>query len=207
MGHRGRIVVTLFALTALASACTSSEQGNPTSGGTTESSASSVSSVPSTAPPSTLPTSTSSAPSNVDLTTVNACQLFNSGVSAAAETKGTTQKVSVPRLPGASGCFQFNESKNVGLILAVSTDMDVNDFQSSMGTQPQSFTVAGFPGVVIAPPAPDSVCFGGVGMGDHQLLYLQYALANPGGSPKVPQQQLCAKLQPIAEQVVTELLQ
>lgn len=202
MGHRGRIVVvTLFALTALAS-CTSSEQGNPTPGPGSLSTApppSSASSAP--------PTSSSSAPSQVDLSGVNACELFNPAVSGAAETKGTAQEVSVPRLPNASGCFQFNESKNVGLILAVSTDMDVNDFQSSMGTRPQSFTVAGFPGVVLAPPAPDSVCFGGVGMGDHQLLYLQYALANPGGSPKVPQQQLCSKLQPIAEQVVTELLQ
>lgn len=206
MGLRDRpvlIMVALAALAGLATACTSSEQGTPTAGGTPTSTAPPVTG---SSTPSTPPTS-GSIPNPVDLSSVNACKLFTSAVSAVAETTGTPNKASVPRLPKASGCFQFNESKNVGLMLAVSSDINVNDFQMSMGTQPQSFTVAGYPGVVIAPLVPKTVCFAGVGMGDHQLLYLQYALANPGAQPQVSQDDLCGKLQPIAQQVVAQLAQ
>lgn len=213
MGHRGRSIVTLFALAALAglvTACTSSEQGTPTAapGATGQSSSSTTPPAPPPSSPSspTAP-STRPIPKQVDLTKVKPCALFTSAVSVLAGTAGdddTPQEDEVTSLPDATGCFQVNDKNNVGLTIAVATSTAVDSFAQNPAYQVQQFTVQGFPAVVVVPKGVPA-CFGGIGMADHQMVYLRYGLANPASSPQVPQGQLCARIRPIAEQVVAQL--
>jgi len=209
MGLRDRPVLMLVALAALAglSACTSSEQGNPTPG---PSSAPSASATSATVPTVTMPPTSGSGATitnPIDLSGVKPCSLFTSAVSAAAQTGGDGGKLlpaDEDSLPGAKGCFQVNGKANVGLTIAVAPNTDVNSYSKARPGQTQQFTVEGYPAVVIAPSGVPA-CFGGIGVADHQMIYLRYGLANPTSSPQVPQAELCSRLRPVAEQVVAKL--
>jgi uncharacterized protein DUF3558 len=138
---------------------------------------------------------------------VKPCTLFTTQVSAAAQTSGDGGKLletDEDSLPGAKGCFQVNGKANVGLTIAVAPNTDVNSYSQSRPGQVQQFTAGGYPAVVIAPTGVPA-CFGGIGVADHQMVYLRYGLANPTSSPQVPQEELCSRLRPVAEQVVAKL--
>jgi hypothetical protein len=201
MGHRGRLIVTMFALAGALTACTSAQQGSPT---TAPGSSTTAATEPSSAQdPAPTPTITDP----VDLQGIKPCSLFSGQVSAVADTSGDAQTIAMPTLPDSSACFQFNDKANVGLTLAVATTTGIEDFADPQAGQVQAFSVAGYPAAVLTPSTSETVCLGAVGMADDQLLYVQYALANPGGTPKVPQQQLCAKVRPIVEAVVAQIAQ
>jgi hypothetical protein len=204
MGLRGKPVIALvaLALAGLASACTSAEPGTPapTSGS---------SSVPTVPPPgsTTSAVPTAPVPNPVDLASVKPCSLFTSAVSTAAQTGGDGGKLletDESSLPGAKGCFQVNGKANVGLTVAVAPNTDINSYSKSRPGQVQQFTAGGYPAIVIAPTGVPA-CFGGIGVADHQMVYLRYGLANPTSSPRVSQDELCSRLRPVAEQVVAKL--
>ncbi|HVX43909.1 MAG TPA: DUF3558 family protein [Mycobacteriales bacterium] len=188
-------------LGGLAAGCTGRTEGTPVAA--PSSAASSAPAAPSG--PSTAPVPPSIA-HPIDLRSVRPCSLFTRVVTALAQTAGDgpPSTTEVPRLPDAPACFQFNGDHNLGLTLAVSPNTNLAEFQTSLVGQVRHFTVNGYPAVVIVP-ALSAVCFAGVGVADHQLLFLQYALASPIAQPKVPQTRLCSTLRPIAERVLTAL--
>ncbi|TDQ05403.1 DUF3558 family protein [Labedaea rhizosphaerae] len=213
MGLRDRpvlIMVALAALAGLVSACTSSEQGTPTPD--TSSSAPTAPPTSASAPTLTSPPTTGSGGTTIanpiDLSGVKPCSLFTSAVSAAAQTSGdggTPQKVEVTSLPDATGCFQVNGKANVGLTIAIALSTDVNGYSKSQAGAAQQFDVKGYPVVVFPASGGLPGCLGGIGMADHQMVYLRYGLANPTASPQVPRDELCSRLRPVAEQVVAKL--
>lgn len=161
------------------------------------------------APPASVPTSAPTVAHPVDLKNVQPCKLFTAAVNAIADTDGghAPLKAQLPSMPTAPACFDNSADSNLGLFIAVSTNIDLNSFEQSKaaGADVQRFTVKGYPALTLGPQNVQVVCFAGVGMGDHQLLYLQYGLASPIDTPKLPQTQLCARLRPIAQQVVSQL--
>ena len=217
MGLRDRpvlitlVMVALAAIAGLASACTSSEPGNPTA--TTGGSSASTGPQPSASAP-TLPMPPTSGAGGttiahpIDLSGVKPCSLFTSGVSSAAQTGGdgdTPRETEVTSLPNATGCFQVNGKANVGLTIAVAPTTDVNSYSRSAAGPGQQFDVKGYPVVVFPASGGLPGCLGGIGMADHQMIYLRYGLANLNGSPQVPTTELCSRLRPVAEQVVAKL--
>lgn len=204
------VTVCCAAVALLAGACTDSKEGSPVAAGTQappESSSAPAASAPPSAPaPSSSAPATRPVPHPIDLRPVRPCSLFTPAVASLAQVGGDDppMKTELPRMPHAPACFQFNGAHNLGLTLAVSPDNDLNGFDTSMGGAIDAFTVQGYPAVVIKPAMP-AVCFAGVGMADHQLLFLQYAMANPISQPHIPQSRLCSTLRPIAQQVVSIL--
>lgn len=194
----------LFVLACLALAgCTTSRHGTGTAVVTPSRTATQ------SAPPASAPPSTPTVAHPVDLSDVQPCNLFTAAVNAIADTDGghAPLKAQLPSMPTAPACFQNSADSNLGMFIAASTNIDLNSFEQSKAADAdvRRFTVKGYSAITIGPRSVQAVCFAGVAMADHQLLYLQYGLASPISTPKLPQQQLCARLRPIAQQVVSQL--
>jgi hypothetical protein len=145
-------------------------------------------------------------PRDVDLTTIDVCQLVAKiplrkyGLDGDRPPIGGTSGV----FPDAKDCFAGGIRNNLSLTFIAVTGQGAGSFADTANAEVSDFDAQGYPLSVLRPAAPAN-CFGVLDVHDGQFLYIAYGLGSPAERPVTPQDELCETVPMIAASAVAAL--
>lgn len=202
------LAVSLAVLLAL-TGCSRPQPGTPVAGGTVTIRQPDT---PTEARPTTEATTTETAtpvdrPKEIDLTTVDICQVVGGLPLREYKLDGDRPPLAGESdlFPGSKDCFANGIRNNVSLlVIAVTTEGARSYVDSANVVDRADSTAAGFPLTVLTPRNP-ATCLGIVDVHDGQMLYVSYGLGSPIEQPVTPQAELCRTVPVIATAAIGAL--
>lgn len=187
------------ALALLLAGCTTSDPGRPTAGGRpTETTSAATSATTSAA---------SNRPRNIDLTSVDLCEML-AGIPRATFGLDTDR----PPLPddsstfaGAKQCFNNGIQQNLALLIVGVVDQGTAEYLDGANATVDQTDANGFPLYVLTTPDSPESCFGALDVNDGQMLFVNYGLGAPDTQPATPQTTLCQRIPDIARALLAAL--
>jgi hypothetical protein len=145
-------------------------------------------------------------PREVDLTTIDVCQLVAKiplrkyGLDGDRPPLGGTSAI----FADAKDCFAGGIRNNLSLTFIAVTKQGAGGYVDTANAEVSDFDAQGFPLSVLKPAAPAN-CFGVLDVHDGQFLYIAYGLGSPAERPVTPQDELCETVPKIAASAVAAL--
>lgn len=192
-----RRLLVLVAL--LFAGCTTTEPGTPSAGETTGETAGETTGTTTSTPDVTRP-------ENVDLATIDICQLVGAlpradlGLDADRPPVGGESAI----FPGSRDCFAGGIQNNLGLLVVAVLDEGAAEFAESANAEVEQTETSGFPLYVLTPPNPKN-CVGLLDVNDGQLIYFSYGVGSSETGPVTPQTTLCQRVPDIGAALVAQL--
>lgn len=186
-----RLIV--FACLLLAG-CTTADPGTPTPADRT-------SDRPSETNTTTTKSSAPSRPRNIDLATVDICQVVT-GLPR-ADLGLDTDRPPLPGdsnlFPGSKDCFNNGTAANLALTLVAVVNQGAAAYLDGANADIDRTDANGFPLYVLTTEASPQSCFGVLDVNDGQMIFINYGVASSSSQPATPQSTLCERVPEIAK--------